>query len=113
QTLKAAARQSTDVPGDAAAPPDVFAPPIEQPKPTSSASSGGTTTALRIGAIAAGGVGVAGMVRVFVAGPTSLGTFSDLEKRRGKNTPCPAALQGEVSRGKTEQTVANVGLALG
>lgn len=112
QTVKVAAGQKVDVSVDANATTSAPAVPVD--RPISSSSTNGTFfTPLRIGAIAAGGVGLVGMVMFAVAGPMSLGTYSDLETRCGKNTPCPQPLQGEVSRGKTEQTVANVGLAIG
>ena len=110
QTVKMTAGQKIDVALDAATNVKALAPP--PPPPTTEPHGDGTTTALRISAVALGGVGVVGLVMFAAAGTMSLGTYSDLEKRCGKGTPCPTSLQGEVSRGKTEQTVANVGLVL-
>jgi tetratricopeptide (TPR) repeat protein len=63
-------------------------------------------------AIAGAGVGVLGMIIFTAAGVASNNTYSDLQKQCGAG-PCPASLSGEVSRGKTEQAVANTGLVFG
>lgn len=63
-------------------------------------------------AYAAGGVGVVGMVMFAVAGSMSKSTYSKLESQCGQ-APCPSTLSGDISKGKTQQTVANVGLGLG
>jgi len=63
-------------------------------------------------AIAGAGVGVVGMIIFTAAGVASNGTYSDLQKQCGAG-PCPSSLAGEVSRGKTEQAVANTGLVFG
>ncbi len=63
-------------------------------------------------AIAGGAVGVAGMVTFTIAGIASQNTYNDLKSKCG-TSPCPANLAGEVSSGKTQQAVANTGLALG
>jgi hypothetical protein len=68
-------------------------------------------TSLRPWAYVAGGVGAAGMITFTVAGLLNNSTYSDL-----KNTchyGCPPAKQAEETNGKTEQTIANVGLAVG
>jgi len=66
---------------------------------------------LRIGAFAAGGLGVAGFVTFAVAGSMSNATFDDLQSTCGG--PCPADRADDVSKGKTQQTIANVGLIVG
>ncbi|MDI1446452.1 tetratricopeptide repeat protein [Polyangium sp. 6x1] len=79
--------------------------------------SGGTETGskgmsgMRIGAFAAGGLGVAGFVTFAVFGSMSNGTYDDLKAACGG--PCPADRQGDVDKGKMQQTVANVGLIVG
>ncbi len=112
QTVKVVAGQKVDVTIDAKG-TEAAPPPVEQPKPTPPPSTGGTVKALRIGAIAAGGVGLVGIVIFGIAGQSSVNTYNDLQKKCGMNTPCPSGFQNEVSRGKTEQTIANVGLAIG
>ena len=77
---------------------------------TTPASSG--TSPLRLPAYIAAGVGVAGFVTFAVAGAMSKSTYSDLEQACGAS-PCPADRASDVSAGKTQQTVANVGLVVG
>jgi len=64
-------------------------------------------------AVAAGGVAVVGFTMFAIGGIASMGTYSDLEKTCGKNTPCPESLKGTIDRGRTEQAIANVGLFIG
>jgi hypothetical protein len=95
-----AAVASAPVPSPAAASPE------PSPAPTSSRAS------LRPYAYVAAGVGVAGLATFTIAGLMSSSTYSDLEATcpAGK---CPASAADTVSRGRTEQTVANVGLVVG
>ncbi|WP_437327644.1 tetratricopeptide repeat protein [Sorangium sp. So ce381] len=66
---------------------------------------------LRPYAYAAGGVGVAGLAMFTVAGLMANSTYSDLtETCRG---PCPADRQDDVDAGKTQKTVANIGVVVG
>lgn len=95
-------------PGAAVVPPNA-PPPIERTPPKTPPMILG----LRIGAIAAGTVGVVGVLMFGIGGVSSLNTFNALEKKCGKNTPCPPEEQGVVQRGKSEQAIANVGLVMG
>ena len=62
-------------------------------------------TKLRPFAFVAAGVGVAGLATFAVAGIMSNSTYSNLETTcKG---PCPPELAGDVSKGKTQQTIAN------
>ena len=80
------------------------------PPPDTGSSSGGMTK-LRPFAYVAGGLGVAGFATFAVAGILSNSTYSNLEETcRG---PCPADRAGDVSKGKTQQTIANIGLIVG
>ena len=63
-------------------------------------------------AIVGAGVGVAGMLTFTIAGIAANNTYSDLRANCGTG-PCPASYASEVSRGKTDQAVANVGLVFG
>lgn len=83
------------------------------------AIEGGETTttkprssALRPAAIVAGAVGVAGFVLFAVAGSRSQSTYDSLEKDCGAG-PCPASRADDISSGKTQQTLANIGLVVG
>ncbi|MEO7330735.1 MAG: tetratricopeptide repeat protein [Minicystis sp.] len=72
----------------------------------------GSGSLMRPLAYAAGGVGVLGMVMFAVAGSMSKSTYSSLEEKCGQG-PCPSNLQSDISKGKTQQLVANVGLGVG
>ncbi|MDI1480630.1 tetratricopeptide repeat protein [Polyangium sp. y55x31] len=77
----------------------------------SETSGGKGMSGMRIGAFAAGGLGVAGFVTFAVFGSMSNATYDDLKAACGG--PCPADRQGDVDKGKMQQTVANVGLIVG
>lgn len=95
--------QSGDVAGGAAA---AEAPPAA---PVETASK---TSPLRIGAYAAGGVGVVGLLVFTVGGVMAHSTYNDLNNTC-HGGPCPTSKDGEISSGKSQQTIANVGLAFG
>jgi hypothetical protein len=62
----------------------------------------------------AAGIGVAGLAAFGVFGLMSNSTYSDLKSACPASTGgCPPGKQSEISAGRTEQTVANVGLVLG
>jgi hypothetical protein len=67
---------------------------------------------MRIGAYAAGGVGVLGLATFGIFGAMANSTYNDLKGACGGG-PCPSSKAGEISSGKTQETVANVGLVLG
>ena len=81
--------------------------------------AGGPTPATKTGrsalfpaGIAVGAVGVAGFVLFAIEGSMSKSTYSKLETACGAG-PCPASYADQISSGKTQQTIANVGLVLG
>ena len=92
--------QSGELPGG---PPAL---PPEPPRPESN------TTPLRTVAYVAGGIGVAGLVTFGIAGIMARSTYNDLNSACGGG-PCPSDKTGEISSGKTQQTIANVGLIVG
>ncbi len=66
---------------------------------------------MRTAAYVAGGVGAAGLVTFVVAGILSNHTYGDLQKNCGSSGPCSSSsFNDEISRGKTQQTIANIGL---
>jgi len=81
--------------------------PLEEPAP----SAAGNRSLMRPMAFAAGGVAVAGLATFLVAGALANGTYSDLEKACGSG-PCPPGHEGDISSGRTQQTLANVGLVV-
>ncbi len=86
------------------------APGPTEPAPSESTSSGGPS--LRTWAYVAGGVGVAGLATFGIFAVLAKGTYDDLDGAC-HGGPCPPDKSGEISSGKTQQTVANVGLAVG
>ena len=66
---------------------------------------------LRTGAVIAGGFALAGLTTFVVAGAMSRATHADLEGACGGG-PCPPGHQNEIDRGRTQQTIANVGLGV-
>jgi len=67
---------------------------------------------LRPYAYVAGGVGLAGLATFAVFGLLANGTNSDLEEACGSG-PCPPGHEDEISSGRTQQTIANIGLVVG
>jgi hypothetical protein len=105
-TVAAGQRQSLTLDamsGDASAP---TAPAAAEAASSSSGSS------LRTWAYVAGGVGVAGLATFGIAGVLAKSTYDDLNGAC-HGGPCPTSKQGEIDSGKTQQTVANVGLVIG
>jgi hypothetical protein len=86
-----------------------FAKPAEPPP--AAPSSGGRAN-LRPYAYVAGGIGVAGLAAFTVLGVMSNNDFNDL-KSSCPGGRCPASKSGEISDGRTFQTLANVGLGVG
>jgi hypothetical protein len=86
----------------------VVAAGTETEEPTTRTSK----SALRPAGIIVGSVGVAGFVMFAVAGSMSKATYSSLEKDCGAG-PCPSSRAEDISAGRTQQTLANVGLVIG
>lgn len=66
---------------------------------------------LRPVAFASAGVALAGLGTFAVLGLLANKTYGDLEDACG-STRCPPGHEGDISRGRTEQTIANVGLVV-
>ena len=69
-------------------------------------------TALRPYAYVAGGVGAAGVLTFAVFGALANSTYSDL-KDQCHGGPCAPPRANDISSGKTQQTIANIGLVVG
>ncbi len=69
-------------------------------------------TNLRPFAYVAGGVGAAGFLTFIIAGIAANGTYGDLQDAC-PNGRCSSNQQDAISRGKTQQTIANIGLVFG
>lgn len=83
--------------------------------PTGPAPASSKMSPLRIGGIAAGSVGIAGFIMFGVAGAISSSTYADLKLKCGGDTGgCGGRdVTDEVSKGQTQQTIANAGLIIG
>jgi hypothetical protein len=90
-------------PDSAAAPATAEAPVVQSPSDRSP---------LRTWAYVAGGVGAAGLATFAIFGAMARSTYGDLQGSCG-DAPCPANKVDEVSSGKGQQTIANLGLAVG
>jgi hypothetical protein len=89
---------------------DAVPPPVakvEAPKPPEPSGN-----MMRTMAWVAGGVAVVGVGAFVVFGLKSNSTYSDLDAAC-KSGPCPPGRQDDIDSGRTDQTIANVGLAVG
>jgi hypothetical protein len=92
-------------------------PPADRPDqpavvpPDTSASTGGRSS-LRTYSYVAGGVGAAGFIVFAIFGAMERSTYSGLQSACPGNV-CPPSKSGDVSNGKTQELVANVGLGVG
>jgi hypothetical protein len=86
-------------------PPVVSVVPSPAPEPE-------RASALRPWAYVAGGVGVAGLGTLALFGALAQSSYADLQTSC-HGASCPPAKQGEISSGRTDEVVANVGLAIG
>jgi hypothetical protein len=112
QTVNAPGGQKTAATLDAQPPP----PPVEpKPEPTPEPPPVVTPSprsSLRTYSYVAGGVGAAGLVMFTIFGVMDNSTYSDLQSACSHNV-CPPGKQGEIDSGRTQQTLANVGLVIG
>jgi hypothetical protein len=89
---------------------------VAAPAPTPAASDGASTKSssahlMRNMAYVAGGVAVVGLGIFTIFGVKANGTYSDLDKACNSG-PCPPGHESEISDGRTQQTTANIGLAV-
>lgn len=114
QTIAVKAGHTENLTIDAMAGGAAPASPAADSSSASASTSGAPfdRTKLRPYVYVAGGVAAAGFLTFVIAGVLSNGTYGDLQTKCG-SAPCPASLSDEISRGKTEQTIANVGLVFG
>jgi hypothetical protein len=81
-------------------------------EPAPSPAPSGSPQWMRTGAYVAGGVGVAGLAAFAIFGLMAQSTYGDLSHACAGG-PCPTDKSGEIDAGKTNETIANVGLAVG
>ena len=110
-SLGAGDKKQVALDASAVATPAPTAPPPEEPQVKADTSSGGNAK-LRPWAYVAGGVGVAGLAVFTIAGIMANSTYSDLEDKCAG--PCEDAEDvDQIDSGRTQQTLANVGLVVG
>jgi hypothetical protein len=142
-TVAASTGKKTPVTLDAQPPPPAPAPAAVEPAPPDAAAAPASASAsapasaaaadtaaspagdvgpeapsgrskLRTYAYIAGGVGIAGVASFAIFGLMSDATYNDLTSAcPPPNHQCPADKQGEISAGRTQQTIANVSAAVG
>jgi len=113
QSVNLSPGEKKEVTLDATPEPAHTEPHPEPPPPdkTVETPSHGGDPKLRPYAYVAGGVGVAGLAVFTVAGLMANSTYSDLQNTcKG---PCPSDRKDDVSAGRTQQTLANIGLVVG
>lgn len=82
-----------------------------EPTPEPSTTPAAASTPLHSAAYVAGGAAIVGLGLFTVFGIMANGTYSNLEKAC-PNGPCPPGHAADISEGRTQQTVANIGLAV-
>jgi hypothetical protein len=90
-------------------------PPSDKPNQADTApvaTSPGGSRLLRPYSYVAGGVGAAGFIVFGIFGAMEKSTYSGLQSACPGNT-CPPSQSGNISSGKTQELVANVGLGVG
>jgi len=91
-------------------------PPVHHAAAPDTSAPGDTGTErkhpLRRYAYIAGGVGVVGLATFAIAGAMSHSTYNHLDATC-KGHVCSPAQAGDIDKGKTQQTIANVGLGVG
>ena len=114
QTVTVASKQKQAITIDAAGGDPSAATTTTDAPATASAVVAPTSdrASLRTYAYVAGGVGAAGLLTFVIAGAMANSTYSDLQSACA-NGRCPPAKGDSISSGKTQQTIANVGLVFG
>jgi len=105
--LTLAAGESKTFEVDAVPPPPPAPPPVDVAPPAPHPAE-----KLRPFAYVAGGVGAAGVLTFVIAGAMANSTYSSL-KSDCNDGPCPPSRADDISSGRTQQTIANVGLVVG
>ena len=86
--------------------------PTAVPPASAVAATSNAVPTMRVAGFAAGGIGALGLVTFAVLGSMSSSTFDDLEQSC-KGGVCPASRAGDIDGGRSQQTVANIGAAVG
>jgi hypothetical protein len=108
RTIEVAAAEHKPVAIDAA---ESIPPPAPPPAPVATVSSG-SPSSLRPVAYLTGGIAIVGVGLFTVFGLEANGAYSEL-KSACNSGPCPPGHEAQISHGRSEQTLANVGLVVG
>ena len=115
QTVTLAAGEKRSLALDAGAatpqPTEVAAPTVAPGEEGDAKTEKKDRTALRPYAYVAGGVGAAGILTFAIFGALANSTYGDLKDQC--HGPCAPPRESDISSGKTQQTIANVGLVVG
>lgn len=107
-----AAGESQTVELNLVPPPKDEPPPEPPPEPPKVAVDTGGKGISRTWAYVAGGVGVAGLATFAVFGSMANSKYDDLDAAC-KGGPCGPGHEDDISAGKTDQLIANIGLGVG
>jgi hypothetical protein len=107
RTVDVAAAERKSVSIDAAESTRVATAPPPPPPPAKPAESNGLRTFVPV----TGGVAIVGLAMFTFFGLKSNSTYSNLQSACN-NGPCPPGHESDISDGRTQQTLANVGLAV-
>jgi hypothetical protein len=87
-------------------------PAPDMPEQPAVAAERAPSNVLRTSAFVAGGVGVLGLATFAIFGAMEKGTYNDL-RTACQGGPCPAGKADDISKGRSQETIANVGIAVG
>jgi hypothetical protein len=112
RTVTLAAGASTALTIDAQSGATEGAAPLATSEPPAPIETHASGVPMRTWAYVAGGIGAAGIATFALFGALAHSAYDDLQATCGTG-PCPPSKADEISSGKSKQTIANVGLAVG
>ncbi len=112
KSVTVASKQKQSITIDAAGGTTAATPPTDATPTSVAVAPKSERASLRTYAYVAGGVGAAGLLTFVVAGVMANSTYSGLQSDCA-NGHCPPSKSDSISSGKTQQTIANVGLVFG
>jgi hypothetical protein len=110
-TMKSAERKAVTLDVATGAPPPAVAEAAPPPPAPAEDDADAGRRNLRVVAFVAAGVGVAGLATFAIEGSAANSTYHDLQN--SCHGPCPPSKADDISSGKKQQTIANIGLAVG
>jgi hypothetical protein len=110
-TLAAGEKKSIAIDAGASAAESTEVAAVPHAPPADDNGAKKNRTALRPYAYVAGGIGAAGLITFGVFGALANSTYGDLKDQC--HGPCAPPRASDISTGKTQQTIANIGLVVG